>query len=55
MTIDYQTKEIKECFSCKLIGSSSLVGISAYIFYNAKQHTLLKNKLILNLLGTGEH
>lgn len=55
MTNDYQTKEIKDCLSCKIIGSSSLVGISAYIFYNARVHKLPSNKLILSLLGTGEY
>ena len=52
--LSYNPSETKkDCLLCKLTGSLGLLGISAYIFFNASKHQKRPNKIFLNLLGSG--
>jgi hypothetical protein len=44
----------KDCLLCRLTGSLGLLGISAYVFFNATKQPRRTNKVFLNFLGSGK-
>jgi hypothetical protein len=51
--VQTQAGNKKDCVLCKITGSLGLLGISAYVFYNAAKHTKRSNRVVLNFIGSG--
>jgi hypothetical protein len=45
--------EIKDCLSCKIVGSGGLFLISVYLYAHARKHTKFANKFFIYTIGSG--